>query len=171
MLLAYADMLHAPVAAADVGEKIGTVTDVIVDPETHTVLAFVIRPGGLFAGLQFVSPQDVIEYDPHALIVASGDALVPTSDILRAQTMLRQHVHVLRRSVMSESGDNLGKVNNFAIDTETAGVVRYYVHALFGQERIIPTKSIVQVTDKAFIISDTQLKVHAKHSRSAPIHN
>lgn len=156
MLLTYTDTVHAPVAAADVGEKVGTVTDIITEPETHTVLAFGVRPDGLFKPLMFVSPNDIVEYDPHALIVSTIDSLVPTTDIVRAHTLMTQRDHVLRRAVVTESGQKIGNVANFAFDTETAGVVRYYVHSLFGQNRIIPTTAVVAVQPKALVVADNE---------------
>lgn len=154
MLLAYADMLHAPVAAADVGERIGTVVDVVVDPPEHTVLAFLVRPPGLFVRSQFVSPHDVVEYDPHALIVSAADTLVPTNEIVRANTLLHANHRVIGRAVIAESGTKIGSVINFAIDTDTAGIVRYYVKSRFGHERIIPTTAIIEVTATTFVIRD-----------------
>lgn len=152
MLLAYADMCSSPVAAADLGERIGTVIDVVVDPPAHTVVAFLVKLPGWFTGAKFASPHDVIEYDPHALIVSAADTLVEQSEIVRANQLLHERHRVINRVVVTEAGVTVGKVTNFVIDTETAGVVRYYVRSRFGPERIIPTTSIIRVTADQFII-------------------
>ena len=154
-------MLHSPIAAADVGERIGGVIDIVAEPENHRVIAFVIHEGGWLGANKFLSPEDIIEYDPRALIVASADAIVPMAEIVRAEKLMKNHQHILKRKVIDESGKKIGTVINFAIETETAGIVRYYVSSMFGQERIIPTSEIVKVTKDTYVIRD-----ETKHVRS-----
>ena len=156
MLLAYSDMLRSPVAAADPGERVGSVVDVIAEASDHRVIAFVIQVGGWFGGTKFLSPDDVIEYDPHALIVSSPDVLVEPAEIVRAIEVDQRHERVLKRSVVTESGESLGAVINFVIDTETAGIVRYFVKGLLGPERIIPVSSIMKVTTDSFVVRDSR---------------
>ena len=156
MLLAYSDLLNSPVAAADLGERIGSVVDVIAEASSHRVVALSIRTGGWFGATKLLSPDDVIEYDPHALIIPTTDALVAPAEIVRAHDIGTRHDQVLKRAVVTERGETLGSVVNFVIDTDTAGIVRYFVKGLLGPERIIPTTSILRVTNTAFVVSNSQ---------------
>ena len=147
-------MLNTPVAAADLGERIGGVSDIVVEPQEHRLIAFVVREGNFFTASKFLSPEDIIEYDPQALIIASADAIVPFTEIVRARTLMKQRAHVLKRKVVTEAGERIGTVINYAIDTDTSCIVRYYVRSLFGQDRIIPTTSIVSVTKDSFVVAE-----------------
>ncbi len=159
MLLAYSDLLHSPVAAADPGERIGSVVDVIAEAYDHRVIAFAIHTGGWFGTTKFLSPDDVIEYDPHALIVPNPEVLVAPGEIVRATQIADHHNQVLKRSVVTQAGEALGVVVNYVIDTDTAGIVRYYVKSLLGPERIIPVMSIVEVTKDTFVVKDSRRDV------------
>lgn len=152
MLLAYSDILHCPVAAADPGERVGSVVDLVAEPTEHRVVAFAVHVGGWFGSTRFLSPDDVVEYDPHALIVPTADALVDPDEIVRAKKCMDEKMAVLKRPVVTDRGETLGHVFNYVVDTDTAGIVRYYVKSLLGPERIIPTSSIIEVTARAFVV-------------------
>ncbi len=159
MLLAHSDMVHSPVAAADIGERVGSVVDIVADPHEQRVMAFAVHTGGWIGATKFVSPDDVIEYDPHALIVSEAEVLVDPAEILRAHEIVEHHTRILNRPVVTEAGEALGHVIDYVIDTDTAGIVRYHVKSLFGPERIIPATSIVKVTDDSFVVADSQNNV------------
>ena len=156
MLLAYSDLVHSPVAAADPGERVGFVVDVIAEASDHRVVAFAIRTGGLFGTTKFLSPDDVVEYDPHALIVPTIEVLVDPTEIVRAHEINQRNERVLKRAVVTQRGEALGNVINYVIDTDTSGLVRYYVKSLLGPERIIPVTSVVEVTKDAFVVKDSR---------------
>jgi uncharacterized protein YrrD len=146
-------IIKLPVAADDVISKVGEVEQIIVDPETGHLVGFLISTGGFFSTKKALSVTDIIEWDPNGLITKSIENLVDPSEIIRIKNVVDKGIFLIGMKAQTESGKNLGQIDNFLIDTATEQVVKYYLHDLLGNSRIIPADKVVKI-DKVIVFKE-----------------
>lgn len=72
--------------------------------------------------------------------------------------------HLLGLPVETQSGQHLGKVQDFEVDLTTQSIVRYTVRGdrilqeLFGKDLVIQASQVISVTAKVMIVEDLTIK-------------
>lgn len=172
MLTTYRDLIHLPVAAVLEQKRAGLVSEVVSDPAKHSLVAFLVRVSPWpWHQPRALSPHEVVEYDPHGLVINDVTALVHPWKIVRLQELGRQRGGgVIGRGVATDQGRWLGAVSDYTIETDTGGVTQYYVRNIFADERVIAPKQIVRVTPNRFIVSEAAAEYETAPTlaRSAP---
>lgn len=153
MLIEAKRLVNLPVAANDVLSKIGDIKQIVIDPENGRLLGFLISTGAFFASQKALSVTDITDWDINGLITENIDNLVDPSEIIRIKKVVDQGIFLLGMKAMTESGKNLGHIDNLLIDTTAEHVVKYYLQDLLGVSRIIPADKVVKI-DKAVIFQD-----------------
>lgn len=141
------------VAAIDEQAKVGTITDILVEPENGNVLGFLVSPGGLLSPKKALSIVDVTDWDPKGIVTRSVENLVPPQEIVRINEILQKRIQLLGMKAKTESGKNLGEVENFLIDSETQSVTKYYLRDILGNRKIFSSDKVSRI-DKKIIFSD-----------------
>ncbi len=78
--------------------------------------------------------------------------------------MIIKGKNLINLRVETESGDYLGKVYDFLIDTETYEILKYYIkggsflNKVFPKELIIDRLQIVAITKEKMIVNDLDIK-------------
>ena len=81
MLLQVEMLKGLPVASLADEERVGTVADAVLHPQTGELVGFWVQPNGWFTPKKALSSRDVVGYDHQALLVRSDDALVDPSEV------------------------------------------------------------------------------------------
>ncbi|PJC36715.1 hypothetical protein CO046_04290 [Candidatus Peregrinibacteria bacterium CG_4_9_14_0_2_um_filter_53_11] len=132
---------------------LGVVRNVMIDPETGKLLAFVLK------NRQVILPADT-ECLNNALYIRSRDDLIPMEDVLRVAEVDRMAIDVAGSQVMTaKTRKILGRVIDYEVDLKAAQLTTLHVAKLFLifhlSEAIISAKNIIKI-DRAFItVEDT----------------
>ncbi len=78
------DLIGKPVVAADSGEKLGTVSDLLLDSSSHHLVGLVVKHG-LLKGETVLPAAAVQTLGRDAIVSRSGSALVAAKDWRRAE--------------------------------------------------------------------------------------
>ena len=146
-------IIGLPVAAIDVGSRIGEVAQILIEPENGTLLGFLVKSGGIFSAKKVLSAVDIRDWDPNGLVTESIDNLVPPSEIVRIKEVLDKNIILIGMAAKTESGKSLGSVEDLLIDTDTNSVAKYYLKDLLGNSRVLTADNVVKI-DKTIIFSD-----------------
>lgn len=150
-------LINLPIAAVDGLRKIGSVYQIIVNPETGQLMGFLVSLG-LFSKPKVLSFLDIKFWDENGLVTELEENLVEIDEIVRIKNVLNQKINLLEMSAKTESGKSLGLVENFLIETETGTVVKYYLKDLLGTSRIMPADKVIKI-EKTIIFSDDEEKI------------
>lgn len=153
-----------PVASKD--GKHGIVRDIIVDPENSVVVAFEIQTS-LFRKNKYLAFHDIIGFDREAAVIKSEESVVDLDEIVRAEKIKKKKIPVLNAKAKTESGKNLGRVFDLAINVETGLVAKYYLRHLLFWERIIPMQRIIKINQRGIVFEDDVLAIPAAQGATA----
>lgn len=147
-------LIDLPVASMDTLSKIGEVRQVVIDPQGGQVLGFLVQPAGFLQSIKALSIIDVSEWDPNGLVTENEENLVEPREIVRINDITSKKIFLLGMAAKTESGKNLGEIENLLIDTTMQIVVKYYIRDLFGKARIFPADKVVKIEKNTVIFSD-----------------
>jgi uncharacterized protein YrrD len=123
MLIQGGKTIGLKVVTLDEGQEIGEVHDIIYDPKEQRVRAFLIDPGGWFSDAKVILFDDVKSIGNDAVIVESGNVLKKASDVgEKIAHIARDDTYLEKTKIVTEAGNNLGKVTDIFFDAETGRV-------------------------------------------------
>ena len=142
-------LLGLPVISAS-SARLGTVDRCLFDPKGIKLAALQV-PRGIGRKVSSLDFRDVLPLTRRSLIVDSDEALKSNLDGL--DELHHRAGPVLGTVAKTESGRRLGRVGDVLIESETGGIVRFYLRN-FLPERIIPRQYLVSINPKAIIFKD-----------------
>lgn len=171
MLKQASSIINLPIFALDTKTRVGQVYDLIVDPQTGRILAFLIKKKGIFRIAKILATEDIYNLEANTVVIEKADLITPPEEVVRAKQVLQDKIKIINNKVISESGTYLGKVENFVFDSANYILVKLYVKTgilqdLFKGELIIPWGKIHSITKDAIIVFDETIKEKAKEMRA-----
>lgn len=144
MLLHYSQIINLPVGSTEEQAKIGNVKDIIINSENGEILGLKITPNGFFAKDKILSRVDIIDCDNNGIVVKSEDSLVEPEEIVAIKNALKQNINLINSKAITESKENLGKINDLLIETDTFSITKYYIKG-FWQDKILPNDKVIKI--------------------------
>jgi sporulation protein YlmC with PRC-barrel domain len=131
----------------------------IIDPQNGKVIAFQTT-----AKTPFLTIQDVASLNSEQLQLSQNYEFHPLEDLIRVQNLLQQNIKILYKKVKTESGEYLGRVINFEIDSDALvlhhlNVQKRHFHLIKGLPRLIHQKNILEITPTQITVRDATLKL------------
>ena len=116
-LLRGRDVVGSPVVSIASGDDLAEVRDVVFDPNQGAITGFTLNQRGRFKGrLRALLPIDTVAaVGTDAVMVATDDALVDRDDVPAAASAARQDDDVLHDLVVTESGRQLGTIQDVVL--------------------------------------------------------
>jgi uncharacterized protein YrrD len=110
--------------------------------------------------------QDIRDVLPQGVVINDADVLTEPEELVRLKNILRINFQLIGKQVETTDEQKLGKVSDFATETESMTVKKIYVsQSLFknftGGNLGIDRTQIVEITDKKIIVHDLSAKVPA----------
>jgi len=143
----------------DSTRPITTVKDLIIDPETGKILAFVVNINKKL----IITPLDVLSWG-ESIKVHNGEAIINANEVLRVENVLKNQIKVISNKVYTKNDEYLGKVIDFSVDNKSYLLKSLYVaKGILGllryQSRIIPYKDIIEIKKDKIIVKDVMKKI------------
>ncbi|MBI5754209.1 PRC-barrel domain-containing protein [Candidatus Peregrinibacteria bacterium] len=150
----YTKIVGMPVVEDDGIRALARVKDVLMDPETGKVLAFVVNVSRNLV----ITPLDIISW--HDVVhIRSRDEIISGDDILRVQTVRKSGGKIFHNRVETKGGKYLGEVADFSIDNHLMVLKKLFVAkdvlGLFRYDtRVIPAKNILEILPDKIVVKD-----------------
>jgi len=148
-----------PVVSLRTGGRIAATEELIINPHNLKVEGWYCKDAYSKETLILVV-ADVREIMPQGIAVDDHSALVEPGELIRLKEVLDIQFSVLGKGVVTESGQRLGKVSEFALDSDSFFVAKLYVAQpiyknIAGGQLVIDRDQIVEITDKKITVKDT----------------
>lgn len=136
---------------------IGSLKQPIIDPRDLKVAAFYCSGSNLDKN-SVLHASDIIEYQTEGVFTNSVDNIMPLSvELVRLQDVIALNFTLVNKPVVDNYGQKLGKVESYAINTETFEIVQLRLtQSVFkGINKIAPLiyrGQIIEVTDSYVVV-------------------
>lgn len=158
MLISVDDVIGANILSLHMTSRIGTVRDLIINPNNLEVIALVVDR--LRRSDEIVLPvASVREFSKMGLIIDSEDEFVGAGDVVKIAEIIKLDFQLKNLNVRTNSGKKLGYVKDFLLSTNDFAIERLIVHrpvlfSLSDAEFYIARSQIIKVTNRNLIVED-----------------
>ncbi len=151
-------MLNKSVLSLRTGSPIATISVPIINPDNLKIEGFYCIDR--FDKSQLVLLyQDIRDVLPNGYVVNDHEALADPKDLVRLKRVMELDFELIGKQVVTVSKEKLGKVSDYATETETMFVQKLYVaqsvlKSLTGGSLSIDRTQVNEITPKRIIIND-----------------
>lgn len=161
---AYSQIIGIPVSVEGEG-KVGKVKEVIMNPETGKIEAFVLNK----RTFDIVLPIDVIFWSTHIVIHSMND-IFQLDEIIRLRQLLSKHIWINKCKVETADGELVGHVYDYFVDSKMMVLtkiltVKTYFGLFKGGVFLIPRKEIIKIEKNVIIVRDLYKKYAIKEKK------
>jgi len=158
MLKLSAGLVNKPVLSLRTGSSVGTIIGPIINPDNLKIEGFYCQDK--FEKRQLVLLyQDIRDLLPQGFVINDYDVLAETDELVRLQKVLKLKYDIMGKPVVTASKQKVGKVSDFAVETETMYIQKIYVSqsllkSLTGGSLSVDRNQVQEVTPKQIVIND-----------------
>lgn len=172
MLKLSAALTNIPVLSLRTGGEIGLAQEAIINPNNLKIEGWKVVDKFEQKELVLVA-NEVREIIDRGIIVNDHEVLVFAQDLVRLKPIMDIDFKILGKLVYTESGSRVGKVSDYAVETEALIIKKIYVSQSLlknfsGGNVSIDRTQITEITDKRIIVEDPIEKSGAPAVAPAP---
>ncbi len=158
MLLLSETIISKPILSLRTGGQVAQVYDFLINPDNFKVEGFYCHDR-LSKDELILLYQDIRNVIGQGLIVNDHDVLSHPDILIRLQDIIKLNFQLIGKPVITVSKQKVGKVKDFALDSETFYVQKIYVgqsliKSLNSSQLSVDRSQIVEVTDNKIVIND-----------------
>ncbi len=147
------------------GTLVGTLGSAVINPGNLQIVGYLCTTPKQTQPLMLMI-KDVRQLAIDCVIIDSVEELGEAADIVRIQPLLAEHFDPISKTVATELGRRLGKVEDYTIDLDTFKIQKLYVQqpvwrSWFGASLIIDRSQIIDISPKQITVRDTLTKASA----------
>lgn len=151
-------LLNKNIMSLRTGQPIATITAAIFNPNNLKIEGFYCQDRYDKTELVLLY-QDIREVLPMGFVVNDHEVLVESTDLIRLKEVLEINYELIGKPVQTISKHKVGKVSDYATETETMYVQKLYVSqsifkSLTGGSLSVDRTQINEVTPKRIIINE-----------------
>jgi sporulation protein YlmC with PRC-barrel domain len=153
--------------------KVATATEPIINPHNLKVEGWFCED--VFSKEKLVLlAQDVRDFVPQGIAVNDHEVLSTPEELVRLQDILKLEFNLLGKPVVTNHKRRLGKVADYALDTDTLVIQKLYVarpmyRSITAGQLSIDHSQIIEINDRAIIVREADIKVGAPVTTTAPV--
>lgn len=158
MLVLSKQLVNRPILSLRTGGQIATASTPIFNPNNLKIEGFYCTDRFEHKQLILLT-QDIREHLDQGLVVDDHERLVEPDELVRLEPILKLKFELLGKSVVTDKKQKLGKVNDYAVDSETLYVQKIYVSqsvikSFSGGQLSVDRNQIIEITDRKIIVLD-----------------
>jgi uncharacterized protein YrrD len=158
MLLLSKSLLNQPIMSLRTNGPVGETLSAIFNPNNLKIEGFYCQDR--FEKKQLILPtSEIRDIIPQGMIVNDHDALTEVDELIRLQDILKLNFELIGKTVYTTGKERIGKVTDFAADSQTLYVQKLYVGQSllksFGSGQLsIDRTHIIEITNRKIVIQD-----------------
>jgi len=157
MLKPITAVMGARLMDLDRSQTLGEIVNWVIDPNEKKISALMVKPAGFFSRILAISTLDIVEYGPKMVIVKNQQALVSPNELVHVSKLMRHHRHVIGNPVVTQSGKQLGVVEDILFETSDSTIQKIYVQP--GILGILRQSDLIIGADKIFSIEPKRIVI------------
>ena len=167
MLVTASRLVGTPILSMQSASPIGTVSEIIVDPNSLKIVAFRIAGPIVNRNSSILAVSSIREYSRYGMVVDSIDELVADDDVIKISQVLELNFSLTGLKVETKKGGKLGTVSDFTATSndfiiQQLVVKRPMLKSFLDPELLIPRREIVEITDDKVIVKDNEKTIRDK---------
>jgi sporulation protein YlmC with PRC-barrel domain len=158
MLQLSASLLNKSVLSLRTSAPVATITGPIINPDNLRIEGFYCQDR--FDKKQLVLLcQDIRDVLPQGYVINDHDVLAEPDELVRLQKVMELDFQLIAKPVFTISKQKVGKVSDYAVETETMYIQKIYVgqsilKTLTGGSLSVDRSQINEITPRRIIIND-----------------
>ena len=174
MLQLSGSLLNQSVLSLRTGQPIAIITGAIINPNNLKIEGFYCQDTLDRKKQLVLLYQDIRDIIPKGLVVNDHEVLVEPDELVRLKDIMALNFELLGKATVTVNKDRLGKVNDYAVETETMYVQKLYVaqpilKSLTGGSLSIDRTQIVEITNRKIVVQDILKPTSVRATATAPI--
>lgn len=154
---------NLPVMSLRTGSKVATALEPIINPANLKIEGWYCQDT-FSKGTLILLSQDVRDFVPQGIAINDHADLVEPDELVRLKDVLELEFKVLGKSVVSNHKRRIGKVGDYALDTDTMKIQKLYVarpmyRSLTDGHLSIDRSQIVEIDNKKIVVREAEIKV------------
>lgn len=171
MLQLSASLSNKKVLSLRTGAPIADITAPIINPDNLKIEGFYCQDSLNRQSLILLS-QDIRDILPQGYVVNDHDVLSETEELVRLKEVLELNFSLLGKPVVTVNKERVGKVSDYATETETMTIQKLYVSQSIlknftGGSLSIDRSQVQEITPRRIIISELLKKGPAAATATA----
>lgn len=159
MLQLSAMLLNRPVMSLRTGTQVATTLTPIINPNNLKIEGFYCQDTQ--RKRLVLLEQDIRDVLPQGIVVNDADVLTEASELIRLKDIIAIHFELTGKQVVTASREKIGKVNDYATETESMMIKKLYVsRSLFKSFATgslgIDRTQILEITKDRIVIQDLE---------------
>lgn len=140
------------------GGQIATAIGPIINPNNLKIEGFYCQDR-FSKGVLILLSQDIRDTIPQGLVVNDHDVLAAPDELIRLKDVLEINFQLMDKPVVTVNKKRLGKVNDFAADSESLYIQKLYIgrpllKSLSSGQLSVDRNQIVEITNRKIVIND-----------------
>jgi uncharacterized protein YrrD len=174
MLQLSGSLINQPVMSLRTGGQIATIVAAIINPNNLKIEGFYCQDILDKKQPLILLYQDIRDIIPKGIVVNDYEVLAEPKDLVRLKKILALNFELIGKQVYTLSKEKLGKVTDYAADTDTMYVQKLYVgqsllKSLTGGSLSVDRTQIVEITNRKVVIQDILQGTPEGATATAPV--
>lgn len=154
MIIKYSSLVGSIVAELKDQTQLGKISDIVINNENFCVAAIVLEPPFWFFGAnKFILAMDIVHLLKDGVIVRDAQSAIDQTESVNLDRLVKAKSYGIGQKVVTDTGETLGHVYDFLIETESRAITKFYVKAL-GHDRIISVDMVVLMEGRLITIKE-----------------
>lgn len=152
-------LLNRPVMSLRTGTQVATTLLAIINPNNLKIEGFHCQDTQ--RKQLILVEQDIRDVLPQGIAINDADVLTEAAELVRLKDVMALHFDLLGKTVVTTSREKLGKVNDYATETQSMMIKKIYVarsiFKSFGTGSLgIDRTQIVEITPTTIVVQDLE---------------
>ena len=151
-------LIGQPVMSLRTGSEVARIVTPIINPNNLKIEGFYCQDRFHKGALVLLS-QDIRDVIKQGVVVNDHDVLAEPDELVRLKDLLKINFDIMGKPVFTVSKEKVGKINDYATETETMYIQKLYVgqsllKSFSGGQLSVDRTQIVEITDKKVVIGE-----------------
>lgn len=168
-------MMNQPILSLRTGVEIAVAVRPIINPTNLKIEGFYCHDSQDRKKQLILVHQDIREIIKKGFVVNDYEVLVEPDELVRLHETIAANFEALGKTVVTVSKERLGKVNDYAVDSQSLYIQKLYISqsilkSLSNGQLSVDRSQIVEITPKKIVVKDPlQMTKAAMPAGVAPV--
>lgn len=169
-------LINKPILSLRTSGRVALATDIIINPNNLKIEGWYCQDSFRKNKKLILQTKDIRDVIPQGIVVNDHDSLSEPDELVRLQEIIKLNFELLGKQVVTTGGQKLGKVNDFAADSQSMYIQKLYVGQsllknLSGNSLSIDRSQIVEITSRKIVVNEPTITQESAVPAIAPAAN
>lgn len=167
MLILASQIQNSPILSIRNGHPVAMAGNMLINADKLEVAALFCKSPGWRGQDHVLLLRDIREFSRSGIIIDSLEDIEDIGEIIRLGDVVERNYQVIGKTVITEGGHKLGKVEDYSVDTVNNLIQKIYIKPsllknLMVNNLVVDRNNIIKAEDSKIIVSDASITSPAK---------